>query len=94
VQGGSRLPLLIGAAAFVGLASAAMIVGMRRGPEPLIGAISDPPADASADLFMAQLVRCSALGEPALRDQSCLDAWAEHRRRFLAPAAPRPEARP
>ena len=94
MQGGSKLPLLIGAAAFVGLASAAMVVGMRRGPEPHSSAILAPLPDAPADPLMAQMVHCSALGEPALRDQACLDAWTEHRRRFLAPSAPLPEARP
>lgn len=94
MPGGSKLPLLIGAAAFVGFASAAMVVGMRRGPEPQIGAIIEPQTAASADPLMAQIIRCSALGEPALREQACLDAWTEHRRRFLGPVVTPPEPRP
>ena len=94
MQGNPKLALLIGAAAFVVLVIAATVVGMRRGPEPRIGAITEPQTAAPADPLMAQLVHCSALGEPALRDQGCLDAWAEHRRRFLAPSSPQPGTGP
>jgi len=31
-----------------------------------------------------KLQRCQALGEAALEDQDCLDAWGEKRRRFLS----------
>ena len=39
-----------------------------------------------------ELFRCQALGQGGASDPDCLRAWAENRRRFLAPGA-RPEAR-
>jgi conjugative transfer region protein TrbK len=46
---------------------------------------ADPVTDAMA--------RCQTLGEAGARDQACLDAWAQNRRRFLrAGAHPTPTA--
>src|SRR3546814_5100152 len=49
------------------------------------------PADDTGPL-RTELTRCQQLGEAATRDQFCLRAWADNRRRFLgidAPAADR-----
>ena len=54
-----------------------------------------PVATASrsypADPLATELAHCQALGEAGARDAGCLAAWAESRRRFLAPSA-RPSA--
>ncbi len=39
------------------------------------------------DPLVAELARCQRLGESGARDAGCLAAWAESRRRFLAPSA-------
>lgn len=48
----------------------------------------------AADPLQAEFARCQALGEAGAHDPACLAAWAENRRRFLAPdrrpAAPSP----
>ena len=36
-----------------------------------------------ADPVTAEIARCQTLGEAGARDQACLDAWAQNRRRFL-----------
>ena len=59
-----------------------------------------PSADSlvAADPLRAEFARCQALGEAGAHDPACLAAWAENRRRFLAPdrrpAAPNPAAVP
>lgn len=45
---------------------------------------------ATAAPLRAELVRCQSLGAAGADDHECLRAWAENRRRFLAPGA-RPE---
>ena len=59
-----------------------------------------PSADSigAADPLQAEFARCQGLGEAGAHDPACLAAWAENRRRFLAPdrrpAAPNPTAVP
>jgi conjugative transfer region protein TrbK len=51
-------------------------------------------ADAAliaTDPLMGALRRCQLLGQAAAADAACLRAWAENRRRFMAPGA-RPQA--
>jgi len=48
--------------------------------------------DTAADSLRGELVRCQLLGEAGIRDSACLRAWAENRRRFIAPAALTPES--
>ncbi len=48
--------------------------------------------DTAADSLRGELVRCQLLGEAGIRDSACLRAWAESRRRFIAPAAVTPES--
>jgi conjugative transfer region protein TrbK len=42
---------------------------------------------ATADPLRGELVRCQLLGEAGTSDTACLRAWAENRRRFIAPGA-------
>lgn len=70
-------------------------------------AISDRPTSAdrpvtdsiaASDPLQAEFARCQGLGEAGAHDPACLAAWAENRRRFLAPdrrpAAPSPSVVP
>jgi conjugative transfer region protein TrbK len=70
------------------LAGAAAQVMRETGEQQRGGATRQPVA--TRDPLAAELARCALLGEPALRDQACLDAWTESRRRFLAPSPPGP----
>jgi len=40
-----------------------------------------------ADPVTDEMARCQTLGEAGARDQACLDAWAQNRRRFLRTGA-------
>ena len=59
-----------------------------------------PSAESTgaADPLQTEFARCQALGEAGAHDPACLAAWAENRRRFLAPdrrpAAPNPSLVP
>ena len=76
----TALPRLA-AAAFLLIAIIVAIIELgRQGEEarairPSVAVASEP--------FRSDLQRCQALGQAALEDQSCLDVWAENRRRFL-----------
>lgn len=81
----------IGAVAFVAVVITVTALEMRDvTPRPL-----PSPAAASvgaqADPLRGELARCQAIGAAAADDGVCLRAWAENRRRFLAPGA-RPQA--
>ncbi len=39
----------------------------------------------ATDPLQAEFARCQGLGEAGAHDPACLAAWAENRRRFLAP---------
>ena len=80
----------LGALAFVAIAILAAVIEFGREeyePSPL----STAP-NPSGDLLRGELVRCQLLGEAGIRDTACLRAWAESRRRFIAPAAVTPES--
>ena len=51
-----------------------------------------------ADPLKTEFARCQGLGEAGAHDPACLAAWAENRRRFLAPdrrpVAPNPSVVP
>ncbi|MBX9775187.1 MAG: putative entry exclusion protein TrbK-alt [Xanthobacteraceae bacterium] len=57
-----------------------------------------PDSIGAADPLQAEFARCQGLGEAGAHDPACLAAWAENRRRFLAPdrrpAAPNPAVMP
>jgi conjugative transfer region protein TrbK len=80
----------IGALAFAAVAITVTAIEMRAGaPAPVdpIAAAPRPGADPLRD----EMLRCQLIGQAAASDPACLRAWAENRRRFLAPGA-RPEA--
>ena len=45
-----------------------------------------------SDPLRGELLRCQSIGQAGASDPACLRAWAENRRRFLAPGA-RPAGR-
>ena len=53
-------------------------------------------SSVAPDPLKSEFERCQLLGEAGAHDPACLSAWAENRRRFLAPdrrpAAPNPGA--
>jgi conjugative transfer region protein TrbK len=89
----TKLLARIGAVIFVAIAITMTAIEMSRSPEAgRDGARVARPAGALADPLLAELQRCQMLGASGATDPSCLRAWAENRRRFLAPGA-RPAAR-
>lgn len=83
----------IGAVAFIAFAVLVSALSLRRERQSP-GPPGVPPAydPAVADPLVAELYHCQALGQAGASDPDCLRAWAENRRRFLAPGAI-PEAR-
>lgn len=81
-----------GAIAFIAIAITATAVELTRKEErPEMEPVR--PAQTSAeDPLKAELFRCQGLGEAGPRDPACLRAWAENRRRFLAPGTSNPAA--
>jgi conjugative transfer region protein TrbK len=53
-------------------------------------------SSVASDPLKSEFERCQLLGEAGAQDPACLSAWAENRRRFLAPdrrpSAPNPGA--
>jgi len=76
----TALALGLGAA----LSALAVVMAVKEGenqreqPAPIDIAVP-------ADPLIAEMRRCQTLGEPGAHDVGCLAAWAENRRRFLAP---------
>lgn len=89
----SKLLARIGAVIFVAIAITMTAIEMSRSPEPareVSATVADTPA--SVDPLLIELRRCQSIGQAGASDPGCLRAWAENRRRFLAPGA-RPAAR-
>lgn len=88
----TKLLARIGAIVFVAIAITMTAIQLREAPkvdaDPELVTIDEPDADP----LRAELTRCSGIGEAGASDPACLRAWAENRRRFLAPGA-RPGAR-
>lgn len=88
-----KLLARIGAIAFVALAITATAITMRDAPKPTSrDEVAVAPDIAATDPLAAELRHCQSIGQAGASDPACLRAWAENRRRFLAPDA-RPEAR-
>lgn len=89
----TKLLARIGAVIFVAIAITMTAIEMSQAPEP---ARDEPAAvadnTATPDPLLIELRRCQSLGASGASDPDCLRAWAENRRRFLAPGA-RPAAR-
>lgn len=77
----------IGAGVFVALAITATAIEMTRDKTPATRSDVPQPVAQAEDPLRAELIRCQQLGEGGPRDATCLRAWAENRRRFLAPGA-------
>ena len=75
----------LAAAAFLLVAVVVAIIELGREGEEVRNA--RPTVSATLDPAGAELQRCQTLGEAAVRDSACLDAWAENRRRFLSPGS-------
>lgn len=89
----TKLLARIGAIIFITIAITMTAIEMSRAPEPAREApvaVVDP--SATTDPLLIELRRCQSLGQAGASDPDCLRAWAENRRRFLAPGA-RPAAR-
>ncbi|WP_019197519.1 putative entry exclusion protein TrbK-alt [Afipia birgiae] len=86
----------LGAIVFIAVAVTAAAIEMTRQEDAPIYQSVDRAGAETADPLRAELIRCAGIGEAGPRDPSCLRAWAENRRRFLAPGArpaePLPEA--
>ncbi|SNS97942.1 putative entry exclusion protein TrbK-alt [Sphingopyxis indica] len=87
-----KLLVRIGAIIFVAIAITMTAIEMSRAPEPSREEPVAPVAANETDPLLIELRRCQALGAAGADDRDCLRAWAENRRRFLAPGA-RPMAR-
>lgn len=77
----------LGAIVFIALAVTATAMEMTRKEDAPIYRSVDRAGAETADPLQAELIRCAGIGEAGPRDPSCLRAWAENRRRFLAPGA-------
>lgn len=71
----------LGTGVFVLFAILAALLEISRHDEIVIRPA--PVTSDASDPLRAQLQRCQTLGETALEDSSCLNAWDENRRRFL-----------
>ena len=79
-------------------------VAWTLGGDELGGGEPEIPSNIGAtkpvfnDPLVMEFTRCQALGEAGVRDQQCLKAWAETRRRFLGigaqPTQPIPHQSP
>ena len=76
------------------LAAAAAWMAMKDRSTATASAASE--SLVATDPLKTEFERCQLLGEAGAHDPDCLSAWAENRRRFLAPdrrpAAPNPGA--
>lgn len=77
----------VAAVVFVAIAITAAAIEMNRSDEPAESWGSSRPSTAPVDPLRAELLRCQTLGEAGPKDSACLRAWAENRKRFLAPDA-------
>jgi conjugative transfer region protein TrbK len=77
----------LGAIVFIAVAVTATAIEMTRKENAPINQSADRAGAETADPLRAELIRCAGIGEAGPRDPSCLRAWAENRRSFLAPGA-------
>ena len=82
----------IGAVIFIAIAITMTAMEMSRTPEPPRAGPAAVAEKSVTDPLLIELRRCQSLGQAGASDPDCLRAWAENRRRFLAPGA-RPAAR-
>lgn len=89
----TRTVARIGALAFVVFAIAVSAIEAREQHAPGREGAVGQRSVAAVDPLRGELIRCQAIGQAGAADGDCLRAWAENRRRFLAPDA-RPGERP
>ena len=79
---------------FVRLAAIALLVGTFINVAVVLRSGSPDPASPSGDIakttdpLRAELARCKALADAAIKDSGCGDAWAKNRARFFRFAGP------
>lgn len=84
-----KLLARLAAVVIVAVAGTAAAVQLARQDAPS-GAGQVPIVNTETsrtDPLRDRLQRCRELGEAATRDDDCIAAWEENRRRFLSPAA-------
>lgn len=69
--------------ALVGMAG--IFLAAARSPEPVPSA---PERGAAHEDVSSVLRQCRDLGQAALADETCREAWRQARERFLAPTRP------
>jgi len=82
----TKLFARIGAGVFVAIALTMTALQMREErptPPPETISVAEPEGDP----LPAQIRACAVMGEQAVDVPDCRAAWAENRRRFLAPGA-------
>ncbi len=88
----SKLLARIGAVIFIAIAITMTAIEMSRPPQPPRAEPAAVADTSATDPLLIELRRCQSIGAAGASDPDCLRAWAENRRRFLAPGA-RPAAR-
>jgi conjugative transfer region protein TrbK len=82
----------LAAVVFVAFAIIATVIDVTRKDTAPTDASVTSVVTPRTDPLRDEMIRCQLLGEAGAHDAACLRAWAENRRRFLAPDA-RPEAK-
>jgi conjugative transfer region protein TrbK len=88
----TKLLARIGAITFVAIAITMTAIELRDAPRQGVDETTTPIVSTDVDPLRDELIRCQSIGLAGASDAACLRAWAENRRRFLAPGA-RPKER-
>jgi conjugative transfer region protein TrbK len=84
----TKLLARIGAVIFIAIAITMTAIEMARAPQThREAALANASEIQPDDPLLLELRRCQELGAAGASDRDCLRAWAENRRRFLAPGA-------
>ena len=81
----------LAAVGFVSMVIGYTALDLTMTPRQPAASASVAPTEQQSDPLRSELLRCQSIGTAAANDGACLRAWAENRRRFLAPGA-RPQA--
>lgn len=84
----------IGALAFAAVAITMTAIEMRAGHQTSLDPIPAAVSRPGNDPLLGEMLRCQSMGQAAASDEACLRAWAENRRRFLAPGGRRETSLP
>lgn len=84
----TKLLARLGAIIFIAIAITMTAIEMARAPQTHRQAARGNASEIRPDdPLLLELRRCQELGAGGASDRDCLRAWAENRRRFLAPGA-------